>query len=79
MLIGFNANNIVSSVDATKSGAYRKDIQGLPPPRKDKVTDKKNIAWGDVFFETFCGSRYSVVVAFLEVSRIDFRIDERSG
>jgi len=40
---------------------------------------KKNIAWGDVFLETFCGSRYSVVVAFLEVSRIDFRIDERSG
>jgi hypothetical protein len=52
-LIGFTADNIVSSVDATKSGAYRKDIQRLPPPRKDKVTDKKTSLGAMSFLRPF--------------------------
>lgn len=78
-LIAFCAANIVSSVDATKNGAYRKDISRRLPPRKDTGRDKKTSLGAMSFVETFADLVIQLSSRFWKVSRCAPRIDERSG
>lgn len=73
-LISFSAPFIVTLdglVSATTVDACPKDIRGDLLPRKSKIktSETKNTGRADAFYETFCGSSYSVVVAFLGTFR----------